>query len=62
MAQSYVFFEDDVAVIGNDYIERRFSTKNDRLTTTEIINKRINIKISVKFKCDECCRGEVHDA
>ena len=39
---AYAYIEDNQVVIGNDYIERRFSTKNNRLTTTEIINKRID--------------------
>ncbi len=50
MSQAYVYFENDTAIIGNDYIERRFSTKDNRLTTTEIINKRIEGKKSLKFK------------
>ncbi len=41
MAQAYVFFENETAVIGNEYIERRFSTKNNKLSTVEIINKRV---------------------
>lgn len=50
MSQAYVYFENDTAIIGNDYIERRFSTKDNRLTTTEIINKRINGEKALKFK------------
>ncbi len=50
MSQAYVCFENDTAVIGNDYIERRFSTADNRLTTTEIINKRIDGGKSLKFK------------
>lgn len=42
MSQAYVYFENDTAIIGNDYIERRFSTKENCLKTTEIVNKRIN--------------------
>lgn len=49
MSGAYAYFENDTAIIGNDYIERRFSTKNNRLVTTEIINKRIDGKKSVKF-------------
>ena len=41
MAQSYAYFENNTAIIGNDYIERRFSTENNKLVTTEIINKRV---------------------
>ena len=48
MAGSYAFFEDKTVIIGNDCIERRFSTENDKLVTTEIINKRINK--TLKFK------------
>ncbi len=42
MSGAYAYFENDTAIIGNDYIERRFSTKNNHLVTTEIVNKRIN--------------------
>ncbi len=49
MSGSYAYFENNTAIIGNDYIERRFSTKDNRLVTTEIINKRINGSKSVKF-------------
>lgn len=49
MSGSYAFFENDTAIIGNDYIERRFSTKDNRLATTEIVNKRIDGGKSVKF-------------
>ena len=48
MTGSYAFFEDKTVIIGNDYIERRFSTENDKLVTTEIINKRANK--TLKFK------------
>lgn len=50
MPQSYVYFENETAVIGNDYIERRFSTKDNRLATTEIVNKRIDGEKILKFK------------
>ncbi|MBR2954363.1 MAG: hypothetical protein IKC45_08285 [Clostridia bacterium] len=46
---AYAYIEDNQVVIGNDYIERRFSTKDNRLTTTEIINKRDGGK-TVEFK------------
>ncbi len=49
MAGAYAYFENDTVIIGNDYIERRFSTKNNRLTTTEIVNKRIDGGKKVKF-------------
>ena len=49
MSGAYAYFENNTAIIGNDFIERRFSTKDNRLVTTEIINKRINGKKSVKF-------------
>ena len=49
MSGAYAYFENNTAIIGNDYIERRFSTKDNRLVTTEIINKRINGGKSVKF-------------
>ncbi len=50
MSQAYVYFENDTAVIGNDYIERRFSTENNKLSTVEIINKRVEGTISLKLK------------
>ena len=42
MSGSYAIFENNTAVIGNDYIERRFSTENNKLVTTEIINIRFD--------------------
>lgn len=50
MSQSYAFIEDDSVIIGNDFIERRFSTKDNKLFTTEIINKRISGGKSLKLK------------
>lgn len=50
MSQAYVYFENDTAIIGNDYIERRFSTKDNRLKTIEIINKRIEGGKTLKFR------------
>lgn len=50
MSGAYAYFENDSAIIGNDYIERRFSTKDNRLTTTEIVNKRIEGEKTLKFK------------
>lgn len=50
MSGAYVYFENNVAVIGNDYIERRFSTEKNRLVTTDIINKRIDGEKTIKFK------------
>jgi hypothetical protein len=31
MAGAYAFFENDVAIIGNDFIERCFSTKDNKI-------------------------------
>ena len=42
MGNSYAFIEDNKVVIGNDFIERVFSTENNRVVTTEIVNKRID--------------------
>lgn len=50
MSQAYAYFENNTAIIGNDYIERRFSTKDNRLTTTEIVNKRIDGEKTLKVK------------
>ena len=47
---AYAYIENDKVIIGNDYIERRFSIKDNQLTTTEIINKRIDGEKSIKFK------------
>ena len=40
MANVYAYSRDDKIVIGNDFIERRFSSLNDKLRTEEIVNKR----------------------
>lgn len=50
MSGSYALFENNAVVIGNDYIERRFSTENNKLVTTEIINKRIDGNKTLNFK------------
>ena len=50
MVSAYAFIEEDKVIIGNDYIERRFSIKDDQLVTSEIINKRIDGKKTIKFK------------
>lgn len=50
MGKSYAFIENGAAIIGNDFIERRFSTENAKLITTEIINKRAGEKAQIKFK------------
>ena len=50
MSNVYAYFVDNSVVIGNDFIERRFSTENNRLITTEIINKRTETEKSIKFK------------
>lgn len=47
---SYAYIENDVVIIGNDYIERKFSIKDNHIVTTEIINKRIEGEKSIKFK------------
>ncbi len=47
---AYAYIENDKVIIGNDYIERRFSIKENQLRTTEIINKRIDGEKSIKFK------------
>ena len=47
---AYAYIEEDKVIIGNDYIERRFSIKDDQLVTSEIINKRIDGEKSLKFK------------
>ncbi len=47
---SYAYIENDVVIIGNDFIERKFSVKNNHISTTEIVNKRIDGGKSVKFK------------
>lgn len=49
MSGAYAYFENNTVIIGNDFIERRFSTKDNRLVTTEIVNKRISGKKTVKF-------------
>lgn len=41
MANVYAYSNDDRIVIGNDYFERIFSSKDDKLSTVEIVNKRI---------------------
>ena len=38
---AYAYIEKDEVIIGNDYIERRFSTKDNILITKDIVNKRI---------------------
>ena len=47
---AYAYIEKDEVIIGNDYIERRFSTKDNQLITKEIINKRIENKKKITFK------------
>ncbi len=47
---AYAYIEDDKVIIGNDYIERRFSIKEDHLVTTEIVNKRIDGEKRIVFK------------
>ncbi len=47
---SYALVENDVVIIGNDFIERKFSIKDNHIVTTEIVNKRIDGGKSIKFK------------
>ena len=47
---AYAYIEKDEVIIGNDYIERRFSTKDNQLITKEIINKRIENQKKITFK------------
>ncbi len=47
---SYAYIENDVVIIGNDFIERKFTIKDNHIATTEIINKRIEGNKSIKFK------------
>ena len=47
---AYAYIEKDEVIIGNDYIERRFSTKDNQLITKEIINKRIKNQKKIAFK------------
>lgn len=41
MTNVYAYSNDDLIVIGNDFFERKFSSKDDKLSTVEIVNKRI---------------------
>lgn len=50
MSNAYIHFADDTVRIGNDYIERALSVKDNKLFTVEIINKRINGGKFLKFK------------
>lgn len=50
MPHAYAYIENDHAIIGNDYLERHFSIKNDRLVTAKIVNKRINGEKIIEFK------------
>ena len=49
MAKVYAYSRDDRIVIGNDFIERRFTASNDKLRTEEIVNKRIDGGLSLKL-------------
>ena len=40
---AYAYIEEDKVIIGNDYIERRFSIKDDQLVTSEIINNETHM-------------------
>lgn len=50
MGNAYAYIENEEVIIGNDYLERRFSTKGDKLITTEIVNKRIPNKKQLVLK------------
>ncbi len=47
---AYAYIEKDEVIIGNDYIERRFSTKDNHLITVDIVNKRIENQKKIVFK------------
>ncbi len=47
---AYAYIEEDKVIIGNDFIERCFSIKDDHLVTTKIINKRIDGEKCINFK------------
>ncbi len=47
---AYAYIEKDEVIIGNDYIERRFSTKDKTLITIDIVNKRIKNQKKIVFK------------
>ena len=49
MSGVYAYAQDNKIFIGNDCIERRFITENDRLRTEEIVNKRIGDGLSLKL-------------
>lgn len=49
MSGVYAYAQDNKIFIGNDFIERRFITENDRLRTEEIVNKRIGDGLSLKL-------------
>lgn len=49
MAKIYAYSRDDKIVIGNDCIERRFVSSEDKLRTEEIVNKRIDGGLSLKL-------------
>ena len=42
MLNVYAYSRDDQIVIGNDFIERRFSSHGDKLRTVEIVNKQFD--------------------
>ncbi len=47
---SYAYIENDAVIIGNDFIERKFSIKNNHIVTTEITNKRVEGGKKLNFK------------
>ena len=49
MPKAYIYSDDDLLVIGNDYIERQFSTCDNHLHTEKIVNKRIKGEKALDF-------------
>lgn len=49
MSGTYVYVKNDIAVIGNDFIERCFCVKDKKLLTTAVINKRISSEKQLVF-------------
>ena len=47
---AYAYIKDDKVIIGNDFIERQFSIKDNKLVTAKIINKRIDGEKTLNFK------------
>ncbi len=49
MSKAYAYSEENNIVIGNESVERKFITENDKLRTVEIINKCIGEGLSLKL-------------